>query len=283
MNKPQRYGKIVDGKYEWDNSRPFPEYYKNGNDFIKLYRPNDVDKSFDFYMGDNEENYIKNLKKQPNDWHYRTKNVTYTLNSLGYRTKEFDEINWKESIVVFGCSCTFGVGVSDDETLTYHLEKIIGREVINLGIPGGSNQFILDMSSVLMRKYGIPYGIIMMWTTPDRFPYYYEHYVSHVGPWCILEEFSKHDKGDQMNDLYINTFSNKSHEIITLRNIVNVNRNMWSDRTKYFEASFFEDTAHYGQLNQFFPFSNTGRDLSHPGVDNYMNVAKEITDLYDFK
>jgi lysophospholipase L1-like esterase len=68
------------------------------------------------------------------------KNLTVTHNSLGFRGSEVS-LNKKAGIirvVTLGGSSTYCVGVSDNETWPYLLEKKLGDgwEVLNLGVPG---------------------------------------------------------------------------------------------------------------------------------------------------
>jgi len=70
-----------------------------------------------FAVSDTEELFNHNLKIMPQDWFYRTNPVNYTVNSQGYRTEEFEKIDWAQSVVIFGCSTVFGTGVSDE---SYH-------------------------------------------------------------------------------------------------------------------------------------------------------------------
>lgn len=271
---PQRNGKIINDKYIWNNSKELPSYFNSGLEFMKVSIPlNDHTIKHNFYFSDSEEDYKKKLRKQDKDWHYRKKEVTYTLNSSGYRTYEFDDISWKDSIVIFGCSCVFGVGVSDDETLNYYLEKYLDRPVINMGVPGCSNQFISDSISILNKKYGMPYGLIVMWTTTDRMPYYGKEFIEYIGPWS-------NNKKTHESKIYEYIYEDDSHEFITFYNIANISRNAWQDKTRYYDASFFEYVSHYGELKQFFPFSNTARDLFHPGHSDFKLVADEIKNFF---
>lgn len=279
ITPPPKFGKIIDGKYVWNQGKPFPKYFKDGMEFIPLYLPHGKSDKYYFYMADDEVSLNKNLEKMEDDWHYRTKTVEYNLNNLGYRGVNFDSHIWEESIVIFGCSCVFGVGVDESETLPNYLSKITGRNVINLGIPGGSNQLILDSSLVMKRKYGIPHSIITMWTTTNRLPYYGDSEMHHIGLWnhtLISDEYKHH----HYKKIFDNIYQEEGHENITFYNIVQSMRNIWEDKTKYFDASFFEPTAHYGQLPLFTPFSNTARDLLHPGSDDYKNTAKQIVEHY---
>lgn len=59
----------------------------------------------------------------------------YTVNSQGYRCPEFDAIDWENSIIFFGCSHVFGIGLLDHETVANQLSLILNCPVINLGTP----------------------------------------------------------------------------------------------------------------------------------------------------
>ena len=85
---------------------------------MNLYELEDrPDNSCCWFDQDSRELFKKNLKSQPTSWKYRTTNITYRLNSMGYRTQEFDRIPWHKSIVLFGCSYIFGVGCELSSTI----------------------------------------------------------------------------------------------------------------------------------------------------------------------
>ena len=281
-NTPQRYGKIIDDKYVWKHADILPNYTKNGEDIISQYNPYDEPGKYNYFMGDSKEKFLINSKKIE-DWHYNSKNVDYTINSKGFRSKEFEDINWKESILLFGCSCVYGVGVSDDETLSYYLSKLLNRDVINLGVPGGSNIQIISNSLIFRKKYGIPYGVIIMWTGMDRFLYYNNNSFHHVGPWDSVDvpEFKDFNDPDYKK-LYEEYYFSRTNEIMNAKITSQIGKEIWKNKTRYFDGSFFEDVAHFTESNQFFPFSNTARDLLHPGHVDYYRTAIEIVNTKKF-
>ena len=73
--------------------------------------------------GDRYEGLEKNKRRKKNhpEWPYHTEEVRYTTNRDGYRTYEWDKVDWPNAIVIFGCSCTYGIGVDDDHTLSAYL------------------------------------------------------------------------------------------------------------------------------------------------------------------
>jgi hypothetical protein len=103
---------------------------------------------------DTEERFQENLKSQPEDWPWRNQQITYKLNSQNYRAPEWDSIDWENSVVMFGCSQVFGVGVDEDQTLGYYLSELLNKPVINLGIPGGSSMALWINTEKLL-NYGI--------------------------------------------------------------------------------------------------------------------------------
>jgi hypothetical protein len=224
--------------------------------------------TLDFSGGDRKELFEENLKTQPDNWYYRTHKVKYTLNSLGYRTKQFDDIDWKESIVIFGCSYVFGVGVTDEHTISYFLEKLLGRPVINMGIGGSSIQTALHNSIILNdSEYPIPKAVIYLFTNLNRFQLYQNNYVEHHGSWS--------------SSPYILKFLNSDHIIPLNLMTIKMIRNLWKNKTIYCEYSTFEqeklinilDTKIY---SEFVDMDNLARDLSHAGPVSNMKLAKKI-------
>ena len=276
----EKHGKRVNGKFKWNGGELYhlPNYLNDGNDILKNHF---LSKGKLKYCWPHEEDTFKqNLKTQPLDWKYREKEVYYTINSHGYRCeKEFDEIDWKNAIVVFGCSMIFGEGVSDDETLSYFLSKLYNREVVNLGVPSSSNEFMLDNAIRMKKKYGLPYAMIMMWTLSGRFPYYGEDTLSHVG----ISGNSEDDELGRPNfhHLVTNLYYNKSNEFNRLYNITEMGRQIFAEKTNYFDGSFFTETAHYGKCYDRFGFRNNARDLMHIGADDLEIVANEIKTIMD--
>lgn len=96
------------------------------------------------------------------------KDIGYNLNSQGYREKEWNNINWNQSILCLGCSHTFGVGVPKDETMPHKLSKKLQVNCVNLGIPGGSNFFSAINSSKLINSNIKPLAVVFQKTYRNR-------------------------------------------------------------------------------------------------------------------
>ena len=236
---------------------------------------------------DSEEFFKKNLVTQPEDWHYRTKEIAYNVNSYGYRTKEFNEIDWSESIVIFGCSNVFGIGLSEDETISYNISKLTGRYVVNLGFPGGSNYISYYNSLMIKKKYGIPYSVIFIWTNGDRYTYFTKEKLIHLGTWNYeiytkINDKNKYtDEHKKWSIFYETLIGDSSHNIISNYFLLESIREFWKGKTKYSEGSFFDE---YKNPHFSVPFIfnehdyEHARDLGHPGRDINKIAAKIITE-----
>lgn len=99
-------------------------------------------------LGHEDEQYRVLFKKHPYlvaeprpNAKYNTKNkITFSHNSLGFRGEEIG-LQKKQNIkriVALGGSSTYCIGVSDNQTWPYQLQKELGAgyEVINMGLPG---------------------------------------------------------------------------------------------------------------------------------------------------
>ena len=241
-------------QYIWDNNLVYDDQCEIDGGF-----------TLNFSGGDNIQLFEENLKTQPEDWYYRTHPVKYTLNSLGYRTKEFDDIDWKESIVMFGCSFIFGIGVTDEHTVSYFLEQLSGRPVINMGIPGSSIQTALHNSIILNdSEYPIPKAVIYLFTDLNRFQLYQNNSVEHYGHWSSIPKF--------LNSDY--TFP---HNLMSIKMI----RNLWKNKTICCEYSAFWQEKLINTLDtkiysEFVNMDKSARDLSHAGSVSNMKFAEKI-------
>jgi hypothetical protein len=138
---------------------------------------------------DTEERFRENLKSQPENWQWRNQQITYKLNSQNYRAPEWDSIDWENSVVMFGCSQVFGVGVDEDQTLGYYLSELLNKPVINLGIPGGSSMALWINTEKLL-DFGIkPLAVIYNWPSANRTAELIDNNRNFTaGPWIRLEQ-----------------------------------------------------------------------------------------------
>jgi len=215
-----------------------------------------------FWGTDTETSYQENLKNQPLDWYYRDSVISYQTNPRGYRTSEFDSIDWANSVVIFGCSNVFGVGLHNEDTLSSQLNTLINKPVINMGAGASSMEFSLFNSIILNKHYPIPRAVIQIWTHHNRTSYYLPYYVEHLRVWN--------------NDRYIKAYLDKPSHCETHGFMAQLtSRSIWEDKTKYYESSFFLDTAKLLKIPHF-EFVDHSRDQLHPGRITIKNLASTI-------
>lgn len=218
------------------------------------------------FSGTDTEDLLKhNLKTQPIDWYYRHASVNYTLNSRGYRTDEFKTIDWANSIVIFGCSNVFGVGVDDQYTMAVQLSKLVNKPVINMGVGGSSITFALHNAIILGAGYPTPFAVVNLWTDHARTVYYHNRRVAAHGSWNLEK--------NNYSDLWTKEESHgKTHAIFASK----TSKLLWKN-TKYFEASFFKKTANL--LNcKVMEHTPDARDCMHFGNSTHYKSAVTIAE-----
>ena len=231
---------------------------------------------------DDPDEFKKNLMISPKDWKYRTKQINYIVNSNGYRTKEWKEIDWSESIVLFGCSNTFGVGLAEDETISHHLSQRTGRYVVNLGFPSGSNELIVNNCAAMIKYFGIPYGVVINWSTVDRFRYYTKDNYYELGPWTNENSLNGYHFTEYIDTkkLWELTFADPNNELAKNYYWSTHANAMFQGRTKYCTISYFPITAYYTRAMACFEMDRQARDKVHPGEGNSIEVAEFLTKVF---
>lgn len=267
---------LDDGKYNSINPKTkFPNYIcNNDHPFLTIHYESTTGSNIIEWMHtDSKDLYLSNLKTMPFNWRYRTKKVEYHLNSSGYRTHEWNKIDWKNAIVLLGCSNTFGIGLDEEETYATMLEHDTGRQVVNLGIPAGSTAAILANCSTLVSRYGIPYAVIINWPPLTRLRYYTQHTFYEVGHWT--NEGNKANNADLFS-IYFNMFADDTNTLVYNYYISQAASAMFNDRTKYITFSYIEESAHYMRADTYIQMYQTAREGIHPGVETSQETTKYL-------
>lgn len=87
--------------------------------------------------------YAKNIFYSTSEdvlWGTVDEHTTYEINNWGLR----GHIDENADVIATGCSITFGVGVSEETRWSNLLSKKINKNIINLGTPGASVDFICN-------------------------------------------------------------------------------------------------------------------------------------------
>lgn len=277
-----RLGKIVDGKYVFNGSLDLPPYWTEKKVALYPNRTTPPTMHAHFYSSDSEEMFNKNLEIMPEDWEYRHKVINYTFNSENFRCPEFDDIDWENSTLYFGCSTAFGIGVDDTGTLPYHLGKVLNEPVINLGIPGASNQEIFNLSLDILDRFSTPKRVIYSWTGTDRYIIYSDEKThSQIGPWDLNEEFNvEFDIGYNPHAQFANALvPNITHGLISGMYIAKAAKHLWTGRAELITVSYFDHVAHHFEADMCFEMNNGARDRLHSSSEDNLHNAVVISNI----
>lgn len=150
-----------------------PEIAKQG-DFLPLkepgtyyWWPSDTEERFNTHKGGGVSSTGRGSLAWKNMWKDAqpggSNPITYTVNSHAFRTQELDDLfDFTESIMVLGCSMTFGIGVHNETTWAYKVGQELNLPVINLGIPGGSLDAMYRVYSYWQPRIKSKYTIALM-------------------------------------------------------------------------------------------------------------------------
>lgn len=122
-----------------------------------------------FIPEETEEKFKLICQTQPNDWLYKTEQVTYTYNQYGHRSIEIDDL--KQNYFLFaGCSHTEGIGLKLENTYSYLVSKHYNKTFYNLGI-GGSGPYLtmFNILGFLSKVKHKPSIVIIQWPNFNRY------------------------------------------------------------------------------------------------------------------
>ena len=116
--------------------------------------------------------YTDSLQKFKETTHehdpYKDYKNFYSSNSNGYREKEWDTIDWSNSVLCFGCSHIDGIGLSFEDSIRGQIEKHSGLKTVNLAAGGFSIKSMLQ-NTIAVKKAGIvPKAVVLAYTHLGR-------------------------------------------------------------------------------------------------------------------
>ena len=131
----------------------------------------DVEKHVPFfeYSSDTKENFEHIMGKMPNYWCWQTDTIDYYINRQGFRNPfNFDNVDWKNSYVLFGCSMIAGVGNKLENTVGHYVQEELDAPVINMGSAGGSAETVFNNLMKIVEEHGVPKGCLFLWPQSTR-------------------------------------------------------------------------------------------------------------------
>jgi len=211
---------------------------------------------------DSKHIWYKNRLVYGKNWYYYKKNekhISYIRNEFGFRERPLAEIDWKNSIILFGCSVVEGIGNTLEDTIAKQLEQLLDIPVLNFGISGSGIDLSCVNSLILHNDYPTPKAVVQMWSGLGR----YSNFLTST------ESKNYHPTREDYKAEYIWEERNRYY--------VEADRTLWKDKTVYYEGSTFLQTAR--DLNvTFYDELDKGRDQDHPGPKTNKSIAEDIAE-----
>lgn len=194
-------------------------------------------KILNFHSSDREFEFPINKEKMGEDWYYYDKEIEYKFNSWGYRSKEFTDLS-DDYILVFGCSCTEGIGLHFDDMWSTKLGKKLNLDVFNLGMgaSGVDYQFhnTIMFHNFLLKTRKFPKLVVYQWPSDYRTSAMFLNKQSKTKE-LDVEFFSPHyrkiDDRDDMNsffDWYMHGFVDNKGELTKQNGLYPmISNNLW--------------------------------------------------------
>lgn len=229
---------------------------------MELLQETRMTRSGPFISSDSEESYQKNLEQLGSSWFWANRSIYYQLNKQGYRCSEWDKIDWSSSILFFGCSQTFGVGLPLDMTIPYLVEQSLGISCINLARMGSSCMFQWA-NTVRLYSAGIrPRAVVYVWPDHCRVTHFLASpMVLSVGTWR---------EGHELMPWVLD--SNQGQEFF--RHVVLTVNSLWT--CPIIHTTFTEENLKVLNPAVCFRHEDSARDLKHPGPKSAQLLANYL-------
>lgn len=218
----------------------------------------------DYWDGgpDNKKSWNKNRKKLGPGWYYYNKGenvISYDRNEFGFRERPVADIDWSNSIVLFGCSVVEGIGNVLEDTIAKQVENILNMPVLNLGVSGSGIDLASVNSLILHNDYPTPKAVVQLW--------------SGIGRYCDFFSYTEAEHYRATNRKYRAEYDWKNRN----RYYVEADRTLWKNKTIYYEGSIFVSTASELDVT-FYKVNDFARDGDHPGPITNRLIAEDIAE-----
>ena len=219
-------------------------------------------------------------------------NLVYN-NVVNFNKIKFDDYNWNQLLpqnlnqnhaVFFGCSYTAGVGLPDVEThYATQVAKHFGKQVLNLGLEGGSNGLIFDRFTQLDFFPGQIVVVQLTWL--DRLHYCKQNqqlekitFAHAANPTLNRAMLTVYHK-----DFLFYELLSKIRAMIDIARAKKLKMIFWLAEYKNPEIYSKADQRYFYHMPEFVPaswiqnyFMDRATDNSHPGVQSNKLIADTL-------
>lgn len=257
----------MDNRYKLDTIAIRARYWDEDNDR--------------FTATDSEERFQEHLKTMPANWSYRTKEIRYTVNSLGYRTKELSDIDQNNFFIAYGCSFTYGVGLAEDELWTATVANELGIECFNLGMGGCGMDYIYLNTMTYLKNTDIkPKFVIIQCPDPARMVMRSLDNFETSGPSFPGTDAAliMYKQAIKDNSYLHNTYL-AWHSTMTFWKAAGVPVYVWSIDNIWCEIIPNGNIGHHWPTNDEMTAENRARDLMHFSASYQIRTGKNIAEI----
>lgn len=214
---------------------------------------------------DSEENF----RKKPTAGYTET-SITYSYNSHGFRTKEFDRSSTKNRVFFIGCSFTEGIGLRSEDTWASKVESAFPEhDCYNLGFGGQSSDYCARVLYNLVTPL-YPSIVFILWPPIARFETWHTIGVDD----CAQMQHTAWSMTKEQSFLYddANLYQNYMRNRALVLSLQKIHKFTLVEQT-------FDDLN--GELSQMPPARDRARD-SHwaPSINTY--VANKFISQYHY-
>lgn len=229
------------------------------------------------------------------------KDISYNLNSFGFRCDEFDSSLSNSNFLFSGCSTTFGLGIPQEKSWPYLLNsELKGNNFYNLSVPAMGIESIIFNINTYINNFGVPKAIFILFPNIGRS----SSFVNNFGPENLyLKTSFLNDDELNMGDVDFRTNLYRIANTISLfENFCNARQIplLWSSWHKstirvFNELNMFKNMFDISNMNKIDLMSEdvmdaagdlnqkyitTARDGKHPGVIEHAYYYKYFKELY---
>ena len=212
-------------------------------------------------------------------------------NVKNFKLIKFDNYSWTKNLttnpeqaVFLGCSFTAGIGLSNSKT---HYAAIVanhfGKQLLNLGVPGGSNNLIFDQFTQLNFHPG--QIVVLQFTLLERIRYCNtnKQLIS-----MLFANMPNKQLTQSMLEVYHKDFLFyellvKIRAIITIARLQKLKLVFWLIDYKHEDKYSKLDQTYFYDLPEFVPYSwmanylvDFAEDNAHPGIESNKNIANTL-------
>lgn len=220
---------------------------------------------FNFSLIDSEQEYLKNLNTQPQDWYFRHHIIDYKYNEYGHRSKPINELDLDNYILFAGCSHVEGVGLSIEHTFSHIVASQLKCDYYNLAVNGsGVDVMLYNLVLWINRFKKMPKALVILWPEETRF-------ALHAGNNLDPQVLNNYDTSDE-----VSRFMAIGDEI----EFFSTRRRMCRELLSHLYTCKIIDIRFAGQEPLETPIAiyavDFARDLSHAGIQSNLNLANDL-------